>query len=165
MPLPLIPMAIISLAGGAWYAHKKRLPKDDDATRATSTAIFEQAMNAGLDGSKYRKLAKDYEAQGLKVEADMLIKRARLAEAPPEVKEMRRKLFDQAMASTNVGPMRNVAAEFADLGSMGAARMINVQADKIEKQQADERERLAKLAQEQQEQQEQAEPKKEESAV
>jgi hypothetical protein len=144
MPLPLIPIAIFGLAGGAWYAERRRAPKAPDAaTFATRQAIFGQALNSKLPPDKLRAMAKAYRDSGMMAEAHMLDLRVALAEAPPEVKEARRQALKAGLASDNVPAIRDLARAFESLGATGAADKLREYAGAVEQTQHEQQESAA----------------------
>jgi hypothetical protein len=133
MPLPLVPIAVTSLIGGAWWAKSRRDKAGLDPTIvAQRQAIFDTAINKCHSGSKLRELAKVFRSQGLTAEADMLIKRAELNEASPEVKKARQAAFRKGMASKDKVGIRNLADAMQSMGAMGAAKKLREYADGLE---------------------------------
>jgi hypothetical protein len=133
MPLPLIPIAIATLAGGAWWAKTKRDKQGvDPVVTAQRAVIFDTAINKVHDGAKLRELAKAFRDQGLTVEADMLVKRAELNEAPPEVKKARQEAYRKGMKSTDIPAIRNLADAMASMGAAGAAKSLRDYATGLE---------------------------------
>lgn len=136
MPIPLIPVAIFGLAGGAWYAQRRRAtPPASPQLQATRAAIFGQALNGKLSPDQLRAMAKAFRDSGQTAEANMLDKRVALAEASPEVKEARRKAYRDGMSSTNVAGIRNLAHAFESMGATGAADKLREYAGGVEQSQ------------------------------
>lgn len=122
MPIPLIPVGVVSLIGIAAYrVHQKK-------KRAVLTPqrkqIFETAMNTSLAPEKYEELARSFDGEGLSTEAELLRKRAKLAAAPPEIKEARRAAYKKAFESTNKSAIMQLAEAFQKEGAIGAARSL-----------------------------------------
>lgn len=130
MPLPLIPIAIVSLAGVAYGAQRVR-----DASAVPSATvvaeramIFDTAMNTCKDSDKLRALAASFKQVKMNAEATMLCKRAALIDAPPELKASRKDTLERALASKNKGPILNVANAFEEIGAMNAASKLRAHA-------------------------------------
>lgn len=123
MPLPLLPLAVLSLAGIAWRVNstRKSAKHVDPAVAAERAVIYDLAINSKADPDKLRTLAQAFREEGMEVEADMIEKRAALAEAPPDVKAERTAIYKQALGSKNPEAIREVAAGFDELGASGAA--------------------------------------------
>lgn len=122
MPLPLLPIVVISLCGLAYHkkATSEKGPGKGVLTAERQTA-YETAIKECTDAGKLRTLAQVFRDQGLSVQADMLEKRAALRDMPKEVKEARRKVYKKAMASTNPDAIRNLAIAYEREGCYGAA--------------------------------------------
>lgn len=120
MPFPVVPVAVASLVGyGAWRQFKK--PK---AMTPERKKIFEQAMKTLDSPEKLRKLADEFDKQGLKAQGNELRKRASIFAAPPAVKEQRKKAFKKAMNSNNPVAIKTVAAAFHKVGHYEAAQKL-----------------------------------------
>lgn len=120
MALPLIPIAVASLAGyGAWRKFKKPAAMTPERKK-----IFEQAMRTLDDPEKLRKLADEFEKQKLKPQANELRKRAAIFAASPAVKEQRKQVFKKAMNSSNPTAIKQVAAAFHKVGHYEAAEKL-----------------------------------------
>lgn len=131
--LPLIPIAIGSLIGSAWWVQRKRAAAGvDPAVAAQRSVIFDTAINKVHDGAKLRELAKSFASQGLTAEAKMLVQRAELAEATPEVKAARQEAFRKGMASTDKAGIRNLADAMQSMGALGAAKALRDYADGLD---------------------------------
>src|SRR5262245_44194793 len=99
MPVPLIPVIFMGMAGLAGYrAHQRR--KRSVMTNERKR-IYEAALQTLKDPEKLRKLADEFENQGLKEQAALLRKRAVIRELPDDLKKARRDAFRAAMKSTN----------------------------------------------------------------
>ena len=133
MPLPLIPIAIISLAGAAYGANKIRTPKEPSAQDLANRAIiYDTALNTCKDSAKLRTLADAFEKQGCKAEAKGLRNRAALRDALPEVKAARKESLAKGMASTNVPGILNLASAFEEIGATAAATELRARAADLE---------------------------------
>ena len=120
MPFPAIPVVVGSLAAySAWRKFKK-----PPAMTPERKKIFEQAMKTLNEPDKLRKLADEFEKQGLKGQAAELRKRAAIFAASPAVKEQRRQVFKKAMNSNNPTAIKTVAAAFHKVGHYEAAQKL-----------------------------------------
>lgn len=116
----LLPIVVAALAGLAyWQKPWKRLTPE-------KRAAYENAMRELRDAPKLRTLAEAYAKQGFKKEAEMLTRRAKCLELPPEVKAARRAAFEKAMASTNADQIESMAKAFEQQGqTLTAATLRN----------------------------------------
>jgi hypothetical protein len=133
MPLPLIPIGIAALATAAYGANKARQPKTvDPKTEATRAVIYDTALNTCKDSAKLRELAKVFHQVGKDAEATMLMKRAALIDAPPELKKARRESLDQGMVSTNKQGILVLANAFEEIGATAAAAKLRQHASTLD---------------------------------
>jgi hypothetical protein len=125
MPFPLIPIAIVGLAGLAFRAKSNR-----DATFAgqnmgimtpSRQVIYDTAMNKVEDPQKLIAIASQFEAQGLPDHGDMLRKRAALRSLPDAVKKARHDAFVKGMQSKDRMKVIALAAAFHREGCSGSA--------------------------------------------
>ena len=119
MPIPLIPIAVVTLAGGAWYKARKRKMMTPERK-----VIYETALNTMTDPNQLRALAAEFEKQGLKAEGEMLRKRAALKELPEDVKQGRKEAYQAGLKSDDPVKVEGLAAKFAETGSTGAAASL-----------------------------------------
>lgn len=118
MPLPLIPIAVASLATvAAVKVHRSR----KKGMTPARTKVYEQALNTMKDPVKLRKLGAAFHKEGLTEQGSMLQKRARLRELPADVKQGRREAFKKGMTLTNPAAIEKLAAAFENEGATGAA--------------------------------------------
>jgi len=133
MPLPLLPVAIGSLACAAYAVNKGRQPKPISAEAAANrTMIFDTALNTCKDSDKLRILAEAFNKEGARAEALMLCKRAELIDAPPEMKAARREALSKGLASTNKDGVLRLADAFEELGATAAAAKLREHAATID---------------------------------
>jgi len=133
MPLPLLPIAIAALAAGAYTAKSKREKAAvSPQTMAERAVIYETALNHCKDSDKLRQMATVFRDQGHVAEADMLIKRALLREAPPEVQAARKEAFKKGLSSTDPAAVRALANAFDGQGATGAAGELREHARALE---------------------------------
>ncbi len=131
--LPLIPLGIASLAGGAWWAQKKRKEKNvDPRLQAERDVIFDTAMNSPMSSEKLRDLAVAFRKAGLVAHADMLDKRALLKDAPQELKNARQDALRKGLASTDIPSIRRLASAFEVEGCAAAATKLREYAQGLE---------------------------------
>jgi hypothetical protein len=94
MPLPLLPLGIMALIGTSAWAGKKHLDKKKYTPERKM--IFETAMEKVKDAGKLNQLADKFAEQGLKAQATLLRKRAKLRALPEPVKAERREAMRKA---------------------------------------------------------------------
>jgi hypothetical protein len=132
MPLPLIPIAIAALGLGAWHAVKKKEAPVKVGAEGGLTPdraiLYETALRTTKDSDKLRTLAQAFRSEGLTPQAEMLEKRARLRDLPPDVKLARRAAFKKGMASTNPQAIIALADVFDCEGATGAADALRTYA-------------------------------------
>jgi len=128
MALPLLPLLVLGLAGGAAYAVSRK-PKTE--MTPDREIIFQTAMEKVEDPAKLKALADVFESQGLKDQAELLRKRANLRTLPPDVKEERRAAFQSGMASQNPEAVNRLADAFEAEGALGAASALRDYAKKL----------------------------------
>ena len=134
MPLPLIPIAIVSLATAAYGAHKSRSPKPVSAQTAAERAIiYDTAINTCKDSNKLRTLADVFEKVGSNPEATMLRKRAALIDAPSDLKQARRGALAKGLASSNKQGVLNLALAYEEIGATSAASKLREHASTLDK--------------------------------
>jgi len=116
MPIPFIPIVVLSLCGVAIV--KKTSQKEIENTKTKTfmngerKAVYDSALHSLREPEKLLILATVFEEQGLKNEAWTLRQRARLRALPVEVKQARRRAYKTAMASTNPDAIEKVADAF-----------------------------------------------------
>ena len=134
MPLPLIPLAIGSLAAAAFAANKARESKKvmSAQTAAERMVIYDTALNTCKDSAKLRTLALAFEKAGQKPEATMLRKRADLMDAPKELKQARRESLAKGLASTNKAGVLNLANAYEEIGATAAAAKLRAHAETLD---------------------------------
>lgn len=119
--IPLLPAAIIALAGTAFFMTRK---KSASALTPEREMLFTKAVNTEKDPVKLRSLAGQFRSDGLNPQADFLEKRARLRELPDEVKAQRKAVFKQAMGSTNKDAILKLADAYEKESATGAAEAL-----------------------------------------
>src|SRR6185503_21284903 len=95
MPLPILPVIITALIGGAYLQsqNKKMSPHQKE--------IYEAALKTISDPEKLRVLARGFDEEGFRQEADQLFKLAMLKDLPKDVIKARRAALQKGLASTN----------------------------------------------------------------
>lgn len=121
MALPLLPLLVLGLAGGAAYTVSRKPKAEMTPDRQV---IFQTALESVADPAKLKAMADVFESQGLKEQADLLRKRAALRSMPPDVKEERRAAFQAGMASQNPVAVNRLADAFEAEGALGAASAL-----------------------------------------
>lgn len=119
MPLPLLPLAVVGLAGGAWWMKKHRRGMTPERQ-----IVYETALLSLKDPVKLRALAAAFEKEGMKDQAALLLKRATLRELPADVKAARREAFRKGMAATDPAAVNALAEAFYKEGATGAAESL-----------------------------------------
>jgi hypothetical protein len=127
----LFPLLLIGGAG-SYFGHKWW--KTKQAWTPERKQIFEAAMNADPPKSpdELRGLAEAFRKEGLTAQATLLEKRAALREAPADLKAKRKAVFTKAMQSNDPKAIRAVADAHEQVGAVGAAEMLRLQADTTE---------------------------------
>lgn len=138
--LPLLPIGILMLSGGAFIAAKNQEKKNE--MTPSRQHVFETALNEVKEPEKLRALAKAFRDQGLNVQADLLEKRAKLRELPPNIKAERRDAFRKGMASKDPNAVRRLAEVFDREGATGAANALRKYADQLDAEKVKEAESL-----------------------
>lgn len=125
----MLPAAIIGLAG--LVAVKKKDKVIPPHIQAQRQSIYESMLKCH-DPVLLRKVSQAFLAEGYKPEGTMLELRARLAEAPPEVKKMRRAALQKGLSSRKPAGVRNLAAAFEAIGATGSAGRLRQYAKGLE---------------------------------
>lgn len=131
MPIPLVPILIIALAGGAAYkvsTNKKGIMTND------RRKIYETAMSANppLPADQYIALAAMYDSEGLPSYGDALRKRANLLNLSPEAKATRKAAIQKILGSADSSVAR-IAANICETdGAYGSAKTLRDYADALD---------------------------------
>lgn len=126
MPFPILPVVFLSMASLAGYKAHTRQKRS--AMTPERKRIYEAALQTLKDPEKLRKLADEFETQGLKKEASLLRKRAEIRELPEDLKKARRQAFKAAMASKNQPAVLKLAEAYDAEGATGAAAALRAYA-------------------------------------
>lgn len=132
--VPLLPVAVLLLGGGSWYAVSKR--KKDMGMTAARKLVFDQLINTPQEPALLREMAAVFSKHGLTAQADLLEKRAKLRELPPETKEAHKDVFRDAMADKDPRAVEAVAAAFEKQGATGNAAALRAYAKSLRVAQA-----------------------------
>lgn len=116
----ILPAIVLGL-GAAALIFKKKMK--GGAMTPQRQAIYQSAL-ASADAGRMRELAKAFRAEGLTDEADMLEKRARLRDLPPEVKAQRKAAFKAAMSSKDKASVLRMVDAYEREGATGAAEKL-----------------------------------------
>lgn len=127
--LPLLPLAIGGLVGVSWWAQKHR----KGGMTAERKILLDTLINTPQTPATLKTMADAFEKQGLKPQAEMLRKRAALRELPDDVKERRKQVFRDAMASQDPAAVLKVAAAFDKEGYTGNAAALRTYAAGLKK--------------------------------
>lgn len=116
--LPVV--AGLGALGAAYWKVKSRPAK----LTAQRKKIYTEALKSLKDPAKLRKLAGEFEKEGLKHEASMLRKRADLRAKPPAQKEAHVEAFRKGMQSKDPQAVNKLAAAFDKKGALSAASKL-----------------------------------------
>ena len=114
--IPLLPAGIAMLAMGAFAMKSKKPVMTEERQK-----IYHAALKELKDPDKLEQLSKQFKKVGLKLEGELLQKRADYARLPPETKAEHKAIFRKALASTNRDAVLTVADGFEKMGCTGAA--------------------------------------------
>lgn len=128
--LQFLPLAILGLGGGTWYAVSKRKAKAAGMT-AERKLIFDQLVNSTQEPKVLREMAEVYERNGLKPAAELLRKRAALRELPADKKAQYKQIFRDAMSDKDPKAVDAVAAAFEKQGATGNAAALRAYAQSL----------------------------------
>lgn len=129
--VPIIPVAIVTLAGVSAWAIGRRDKFHGEMT-TERVIVFESALEHVKEPEKLNRLADAFAKEGLKDQASLLRKRAKLKMLPEDIKEARREVFKKAMVSMNPAGIRTVANAFNKEGATGAARELQRRATALD---------------------------------
>jgi hypothetical protein len=129
--VPILPIAIVALAGASAWAIGKRDRFHGEMT-AERHVVFQSALDVVKEPEKLNKLADAFDKQGLKEQATLLRQRAKLRTLPKDVKGKRREIFRSAMTSTNIEAIRSLSKAFEKEGATGSARELELRARALE---------------------------------
>jgi len=127
---PLLPILVISLAGGAYFRGSTE-EKNKGVLTPERALVFETALNEVKDPAKLNKLAEAFRKAELAPQADLLEKRAKLRELPAPVKAERREAFRKGMSSHDTTAINNLAEAFEKQGATGAANALRKYASSL----------------------------------
>lgn len=114
-------------------AHNKAKPLVGNKSMTPSIAYaFKRLLDAKLTVEQYEKAADLYEEFGLRPEAELLRKRAKLRALSPEKKKLLSDAVAKAMASTKPDAIRDLADSLQEMGALGSATNLRKHADDIE---------------------------------
>jgi len=130
VPLPLLPIAVVALGGGTWFAVAKRKRSAAGMT-AERKLIFDQLFNTPQDPKLLREMADVFDRNGLAPQADLLRKRAKLRELPQDKKDQYKQIFRDAMADKDPKAVEAVAAAFDKQGATGNAAALRKYAESL----------------------------------
>ena len=120
--LPLLPIAVAGLGGLAWWRSRHSLKGKMTADRMK---LLQAALESkDIPAAGLESLAAAFEKEGLHTEAQLLLKRAALRAAPPEIKSARKEVFQKALASNDPVAVDQVANAFHGEGATGAAATL-----------------------------------------
>ncbi len=126
--IPLLPAAVVTLGGLAYYAVGKRGQFHGEMTTERQV-VFDAALESCKDPDALNKLADAFAKEGLKKQADLLRKRAVIRTLPKEVSKARNEAFKKGMALKDPEKVRTLAKCFQEQGATGAAANLFAYAD------------------------------------
>jgi hypothetical protein len=132
--LPLLPIGVALLGGGTWFVVSKR--KKAAGMTAERKLIFDQLLNSAQDPALVREMADVFEKHGLKDQAELLRKRAKLSELPQAKKDEYKQIFRDAMADKDPKAVEAVATAFEKQGATGNAQALRTYAQSLRTAQA-----------------------------
>lgn len=112
-------------------ARKQHVSKHGIMT-AERQEMFNSAMENLADAEKLRKLAKVFDEHGLKVQGNLLRRRATWRSRKTELRDQHDTIFEKAMASTNVPGILKVAASFEAMTATHRAQMLRDHAQRLQ---------------------------------
>ena len=116
----LLLVGAAAAGGAAWYLwHHNR-----GVLTPKRQILFLEAMNTRLEPAQFRQLAAAYKRVGLPDQAAALEGRAALAEAPPDVKDARKKVLVEALSSADPAHVESIAVEFDKIYALGSAERL-----------------------------------------
>ena len=122
MPIPLLPVTVVGLAAAAGVvAHKRAKKKRKKGMSPDQEKIYSAALQNLKDPAKLIELADKYADQGFKHEAEMLRKRAKLRQLPPDVKKQRKEAFRKGLKLQDPDKVQKLADLFEKEGATGSA--------------------------------------------
>jgi len=116
----LIPVGLTVAGLAGTIAYRKKVLKKGVLT-PERRLVFTEAMSKILDPEKLRELAARFESEGLKRQAQILRKRAKLRSLPPEVENRRREIYRKALTLKDPKKVEEIAKDFENEGATGAA--------------------------------------------
>ncbi len=130
----LVPAVVATIIGAGWLAQSRRTPKEITPEMAANYRhIYCQAMTGkDISAKMLREMSKEFRQRGMKAEADMLIRRAELAEAPSELKAARRESLKKLLACTDIELIRHAADVHESMGAFGACHALREYANGLE---------------------------------
>lgn len=134
--IPIL-LGLGALGAGVGYLRHKRKPKGLTPERKK---VYDEALRSLKEPEKLRKLADVFDKEGLKVEAEMLRKRAALRELPAEDKAKRKEAFRKGMRThddngkvQNPDKVEKLAGAFLSQGATGNATALKRHAEGLRK--------------------------------
>ena len=114
-----------------WIAQLRRAPKELSEEKCASYRhVYQQAMTGkDIEAKLLRDLSAEFRKVGWSHEADMLIKRAQLREAPREIKDARKAALTKLLNCDDIALVRHAADVHEDMGAFGAAFRLREYAD------------------------------------
>jgi transcriptional regulator of met regulon len=116
----IIPAAVVA----AIYSYLRK-PKDYGVMTEERTKVYRAALSGAVkEAEALDELAGAFAHQGLKEQANLLRKRAKLRRLPDETKKLRREVFRQALESKNRDGILVLANAYEQEGCTAAASRL-----------------------------------------
>ena len=126
----------ITIGVGAllWMAFKKQSGTQFGAMTPEREELFRNAMAHCVDPQKLAKLADIFRQEGLKVEAQVLKKRAEWRGRSEAKRKEHQEIFERAMKSESAQAILTVAAAFEDMTATFKASKLRERVQKIQEE-------------------------------
>lgn len=116
----LIPVGLTVAGLAGTIVYRKKVLKKGVLT-PERRQVFSGAMAKIMEPEKLRELAARFESEGLKKQAEILRKRAKLRSLPPEVENRRREIYRKTLTLKDPKKVEEIAKDFENEGATGAA--------------------------------------------
>lgn len=114
-----------------WLAFKKQSGTQFGAVTPEREELYQNAMAYCADPEKLRGLAREFQKEGLRAQADLLNKRADWRGRSAEEKQGHAEIFDRAMKSQNVQAILDVASAFEGMTASKKAEQLRAHAQAV----------------------------------
>lgn len=132
MAIGFTEVVVFSMLALAWKKSGKKGQFSDERKK-----IYEAALESLTDPEKLRRMADEFEKEGLTLQAAMLRKRADLRSLPREQIEKYHEIRDKALKSENVDAILRLADAFETITATGEAKKLRNHAEEVKKRKAE----------------------------